>query len=62
MVGTERDEVIPIKHANDLYSSFTSATKRMWIIKEAGHNDWPMHTNTSWWKEITDFASGHDEG
>ena len=62
VVGAERDEVIPIKHANDLYSSLPSATKRMWIIKEAGHNDWPMHVNTSWWKEITDFANDHDEG
>jgi pimeloyl-ACP methyl ester carboxylesterase len=62
VVGAERDKIIPIKHANDLYGSLSSATKRMWTIKQAGHNDWPMHTDTLWWKEITDFASGHDEG
>lgn len=62
VVGAERDKIIPIKHANDLYNSLSSATKRMWTIKQAGHNDWPMHTDTLWWKEITDFASGHDEG
>jgi uncharacterized protein len=62
VVGAEQDDIIPIKHANDLYSSLPNTKKRMWIIKEAGHNDWPMRTDTSWWKEITDFASGRDEG
>ena len=62
VVGAGRDEVIPIKHANDLYRSISSATKRMWIIKEGGHNDWPMHTNTSWWKEISDFVRNNDNG
>jgi uncharacterized protein len=62
VVGAGQDEVIPIKHANDVYSSLSSATKRMWIIEEAGHNDWPVHTNMSWWKEITDFVRGNDNG
>ena len=60
VVGAGRDEVIPIKHAKDLYGSFSSSTKRMWIIREAGHNDWPMHTNPSWWKEIMDFVRSID--
>ena len=56
IVGAERDEIIPIKHANELYRSLPSARKRMWILKEAGHNDWPIHTDTPWWKELMQFA------
>jgi pimeloyl-ACP methyl ester carboxylesterase len=61
VVGTERDEVIPIKHANALYASLSSSTKRMWVIREAGHNNWPLYTNRSWWKEVMDFVSGNDK-
>jgi len=45
VVGTERDEVIPIKHANALYTSLSSSAKQMWVIREAGHNNWPLYTN-----------------
>lgn len=62
VVGAGRDEVIPIRHANDLYNSLSSAAKRMWTIQGAGHNDWPMSTNRSWWKEIMDFVSNNDKG
>jgi uncharacterized protein len=62
VVGAGRDEVIPIRHANDLYNSLSGAAKRMWTIHGAGHNDWPMFTNRSWWKEIMDFVSNNDKG
>jgi pimeloyl-ACP methyl ester carboxylesterase len=61
VVGTERDEIIPIKHANALYASLSNSAKRMWVIRGAGHNDWPMYTNRSWWKEVMDFVSGNDK-
>ena len=60
VVGAGRDEVIPIKHANDLYHSFPGTEKRMWIIKEAGHNDWPMYINTEWWKELMGFVKNNE--
>jgi uncharacterized protein len=56
VVGAERDEILPIKHAINLYNALPEGRKRMWIIKGAGHNDWPMHTNASLFKEITDFV------
>jgi uncharacterized protein len=62
VVGAGRDEIIPIEHANNLYRSFSSAAKKMWTIKDAGHNDWPGFINASWWREIMDFASGQDNG
>ena len=56
IVGAERDEILPIKHAINLYNALPEGRKRMWIIKEAGHNDWPMHTDAFLFKEITDFV------
>ena len=61
VVGAEQDEVVPIRHANDLYNSLSGISKRMWTIQGVGHNDWPMSANTSWWKEIMDFVSGNDK-
>ena len=60
VVGTESDEVIPVKHANTLYDSLSSSERRMWVIRGAGHNDWPMYTNRSWWKEVMDFVSSNN--
>ena len=58
VVGAERDEIIPIRHARRLYDSFSVVEKQMWIIKGAGHNNWHMYAQVSLWKEITDFMEG----
>ena len=55
VIGAGRDEVIPIRHAKDLYDSLSSTSKEMWIVQEAGHNDWIMHVDRNWWREIMDF-------
>ncbi len=56
VVGAERDEILPIKHAVNLYNHLPEDRKRMWIIKGAGHNDWPMYTDASLFREVTDFV------
>lgn len=56
VVGAERDEILPIKHAHYLYQSLPEGQKRMWVIKGAGHNDWPYYAEASLWKEMTDFV------
>ncbi len=58
IIGTERDEVIPVKHAEELYKTL-SCPKKIWIIKGAGHNDWPMVIEPSDWKEIMNFIRDH---
>jgi uncharacterized protein len=58
LVGAERDEVIPISHAKDLYDSLSTVEKRMWIVTRSGHNNWYMHAPASLWKEITGFMEG----
>ncbi len=55
VVGAERDEILPIRHAMNLYNHLPEGRTRMWIIKGAGHNDWPMYTDVSLFKEMTDF-------
>jgi hypothetical protein len=57
VVGAERDEVIPVTHASELYKSLPGS-KRMWIIKGAGHNDWPMQVDLPKWREFMDFVTG----
>ena len=60
VVGAERDEILPIKHAVNLYNALPEGRKKMWIIKGAGHNDWPMHTDASLFKDMTDFVKKAD--
>ena len=59
VVGAGLDEVIPIRHAINLYESLPG-TKRMWTIQGGGHNDWLLHTDMMWWKEIMEFINGND--
>jgi pimeloyl-ACP methyl ester carboxylesterase len=62
VVGAERDEVIPLAHARNLYDSLPGTARRMWTMRGAGHNDWPMHANPIWWKEIMDYVGKNDKG
>ncbi len=57
VIAAERDEIIPMVHAITLYNSL-SGKKAMWVIKGAGHNDWPMHINDRWWREVVEFVRG----
>lgn len=56
VVAAERDEILPIRHANNLYANLPEGQKRMWVILGAGHNDWPLHADGSLWREMTDFV------
>jgi alpha-beta hydrolase superfamily lysophospholipase len=62
VVGAERDEVVPVRHANRLYLALPSKAKKIWIVKGAGHNDWPMFVDTSFLEEIMDFVRSHAKG
>lgn len=59
IIGTEYDNVIPVKHAEELYKTL-SCNKKMWIIEGTGHNDWPRVIRSSNWKEVMSFVSGND--
>jgi pimeloyl-ACP methyl ester carboxylesterase len=57
IIGAERDDIIPVGHAEALYASIPGR-KHMWTIKGAGHNDWPMFTSDAMFREIMDFVAG----
>jgi pimeloyl-ACP methyl ester carboxylesterase len=62
VIGAEQDEVVPLRHAQSLYDAL-NGTKRMWIVRRAGHNDWLDQVGPSWWLEIMDFvSSGQGQG
>jgi pimeloyl-ACP methyl ester carboxylesterase len=61
VLGAGRDAVIPIGHAGNLYDSLSSTAKRMWLLQEAGHNDWLQFMNTAKWSELMNFISGKDK-
>jgi pimeloyl-ACP methyl ester carboxylesterase len=56
VIAAERDEIIPMRHADELYRSL-SGSKRKWVIDGAGHNDWPMSVDGQWWHEVMGFVS-----
>ena len=60
VIVAERDEIIPVRHADALYGSLPGS-KRKWVIVGAGHNDWPMSVNKRWWHEVMGFVSETDE-
>jgi pimeloyl-ACP methyl ester carboxylesterase len=57
IVGAEKDEVVPVHHAQALYQTLPP-NKNMWIIKGAGHNDWFDRVGQAWWQTIMDYAGG----
>jgi uncharacterized protein len=54
VLAAERDEIIPIGHARELFKLLPDR-KKMWMVKGAGHNDWPMAMEASQWQEVMDF-------
>ncbi len=60
IVGAGRDDIIPVEHAKSLYDSY-AGQKRMWIIPQAGHNDWPLFVGPDRIKDIMDFLSGSSD-
>lgn len=54
ILGAGRDQVIPVKHARKLYESI-HAPRRIWIIEQAGHNDWPDRADPRIWNEIMEY-------
>lgn len=57
VVGAESDDIVPIRHARELYRSLPGP-KRMWTLRGAGHNDWPGVVDIPKWREFMDFVEG----
>jgi hypothetical protein len=62
VVGAERDEIVPVEHANRLYLALPGKAKKKWILNGVGHNDWAIFADTAFFKEIMDFIRSHHKG
>ena len=60
VVGADRDDIVPIRHARTLYQALPGDNKKMWTIQGAGHNDWLMFIDQGTWREYMGFVSGED--
>ena len=56
VVAAEQDEILPVKHAYNLCDHLPESRKKMWVIPNAGHNDWPFYTDASLFQEVTAFV------
>lgn len=54
VIAAERDEIIPLTHALNLFESI-GAPKKLWIVPQAGHNDWMLRVGVLQWREYLDF-------
>ncbi|MFH2011592.1 MAG: alpha/beta fold hydrolase [Pseudomonadota bacterium] len=59
IVLAEKDNIIPNKHTIKLFESLTG-NKKLWKLKDVGHNDWPIVTDRAWWEEIMGFVNSED--
>ncbi|HEY3486779.1 MAG TPA: alpha/beta fold hydrolase [Gammaproteobacteria bacterium] len=51
-----RDSTVPKRHTMRLYESIVGP-KKLWVFENAGHTDWPIGPNESWWREVMDFVA-----
>jgi pimeloyl-ACP methyl ester carboxylesterase len=61
IIGAERDDIVPIRHATALYES-RSGDKRIWRVPAAGHNDWIERVGPPQWREWMDYVRGVQAG
>lgn len=55
IVLAREDEVIPVKHGKRLYNALAVHEKRLWVFKDATHNQMPLAPELKWWDEVTSF-------
>jgi len=59
IIHAERDHIIPVQHARDLYQASSAKDKRLVIIPDASHNDLLMVGQRQYFQALTDFISVH---
>lgn len=53
----ERDRIVPARFGKALFDTLAEP-KRLTVIKQAGHNDWPVRVDERWWSEALSFLLG----
>lgn len=57
----EHDRIVPARFGIALHDAL-DAPKRLLVISQSGHNDWPGHVDQQWWEEAVGFALGNGGG
>ena len=50
-----KDEVIPPQLSQNLAKSLPHTQPKLWLLEQAGHNNWLEHIDDSWWQEVINF-------
>ena len=57
VVVAEADEIVPARFGAALHDALPGP-KRLTIIPEGGHNDWPERVDAAWWRQAVAAATG----
>jgi len=49
-----QDDIVPARFGEALYRALPEP-KRMLLMADAGHNDWPGRVDAAWWQQAVDF-------
>ena len=55
IIHANRDDIIPINEAREMYNKVGSDKKNLWIIEEANHNNILMHAQNDYFQRIKSF-------
>tara|TARA_B100002052_G_scaffold79082_3_gene72128 strand:- start:4890 stop:5645 length:756 start_codon:yes stop_codon:yes gene_type:complete len=55
IIHADRDDIIPIDEAKEMYNKVGSNKKDLWIIEGANHNNILMHTQINYFQRIKSF-------
>jgi pimeloyl-ACP methyl ester carboxylesterase len=56
----ENDEIVPKKRSFGLFAALSNE-KRLWMIRNAGHNTWPEYVSLTWWQEVMGYLENGDQ-
>ena len=54
----QRDRIVPDRFGTALYEALPAGSKRLEVIRGAGHNDWLQYVDDAWWRSAVDFLLG----
>jgi pimeloyl-ACP methyl ester carboxylesterase len=49
-----QDDIVPARFGEALYRALPEP-KRLLLIADAGHNDWPGRVDAAWWQQVVNF-------
>ncbi len=50
-----QDRIVPARFGSALHDAL-QGPRRLVVIEGSDHNDWPVHVDPGWWRDVIDFA------